>query len=87
MKRKWTLGMGYVDPEMDERSDGEYSGPKYADLGIYKDGELVLPLRIDHHQIMLDLDNGEDVKRLKEVLGELVAIANKSSPCPAAKPS
>ncbi len=77
--QKWTLGKGFNDSEMDERLNGEYSGPKYADLGIYKDGKPVLPLGIDHHEIRLDLGREWDVNALRSVFTELTDAANSHS--------
>ncbi len=73
----WTLGNGFNDPEMSDRVNGDYSGPKYADLGIYKDGKNVLALRIDHHSIELDENHGADVTSLYRVFSELTETANR----------
>ena len=41
--------------ENENLDEDEFAVPKYADLGLYgKDGETILPIGVDHYQIMYD---------------------------------
>lgn len=48
-----TLGKGWFDDPL-AAGEGFSGGSKYADLGIYYKEENILPLCLDHYDVMLD---------------------------------
>jgi hypothetical protein len=58
----WAWGDGFEELETNPRNmNEEYSGPKYADIGLYGlNGETIIGLRIDHHSIEWDSKNELD---------------------------
>lgn len=59
-KGPWKWGADWTDEAFGDPDD-EYSGAKYADLRLIgADGSAVIPLQIDHHDVMVDHDGTKE---------------------------
>lgn len=71
-KSIYTLGKGW---EGDLTTGEDSDGPKYADLGLYCDGELILPLGIDHYEFYLDVA-GSKKEAMREAMHKMIEQLN-----------
>lgn len=54
----WKWGDAYEQYEREPWGNKDYDGPKYADMRLVAGNTEILPIRIDHHEIIWDSANG-----------------------------